>query len=50
MLEGFLGPKTFGWVGYEDFAEEVEELSVEGRGGSNYVLREGVVSSCSLIG
>ena len=50
MLEGFFGAETFVGVVDEDFAEEVEELSIEGRGGRNYVLREGVVSSCSLIG
>ena len=48
MLEGFFGAETFVRVVDEDFAEEVEELSIEGGSGRNDVLRD--VSSCSVIG
>ena len=50
MFEGFFGAETFLWIVDEDFAEEVEELSVEGGSGRNDVLREGAVSSCSVTG
>ena len=50
MLEGFFGAETFVRVVDEDFAEEVEELSVEGGSRGDDVLQEGDVSSCSVIG
>ena len=48
MFEGFFGAETFLWIVDEDFAEEVEELSVERGRGGNDVLCERDVSSCSV--